>query len=336
MTHSQSPKISWPIFGHPTIVGYLQRAVLNNQTVQAYLFHGPDQLGKSSLARLFARALLCTNSSQRPCENCAACRNSSHGTHPDYIELTKDPELQNIGIEIIRERVVKRLQLSSFLNTYKIALINEAQYLSQEAANALLKTLEEPRRRVVIILVANDLASLPATVVSRCQPFEFFPLSAPVIEQYIRSLQPDIKHSQLRTIATRSRGRPGRAYQLLNEPDELERALEEYRNVRQLLNAPAWQRFQVLNGYLIGTNFQANKLLAENLLNNLVLILRDDMLRQHGLPGFATYTPEPDAQYQLYDTTTAPRLIRTLMTLRKSLAQNTSPRLTLEQFFLEY
>lgn len=324
------------MFGHSMVVGYLQRAVLNSQTIQAYLLHGPDQLGKALLARIFARALLCTNIDQRPCEECAACRNSIHGTHPDFIELTRDPEQQNIGIEVVREQVVKRLQLSSFLNTYKIALIDEAQHLSQEAANALLKTLEEPRQKVVIILVANDLSALPATVVSRCQSFEFFPLSTPDIEHYIRTLQPDIKHSQLRTIATRSRGRPGRAFQLVNEPTELERALDEYRGVNQLLAAPAWQRFHLLNRYLTGSNFQANRLLAENLVQSLAIVLRDEMLRQHGLPGFTTYLPTIEPTPNFNDTSVAPRLIRSLMTLRQSLSQNASPHLALEHFLLEY
>jgi len=336
MTSTQTPNISWPIVGHPAVVGYLQRAVQNSQTLQAYLLHGPDQLGKCSLARLFARALLCTNTNQRPCEDCPACRNSIHGTHPDFIELAKDPLQQNIGIEIVRDQVVKRLQLSSFLNTYILALINDAQCLSQEAANALLKTLEEPRRKVIIILVANELSALPATVVSRCQTFELFPLSTPDIEQFIRTLQPDIKHNQVRSIAALSRGRPGRAFQLLKEPLELERSLDEYRSYMEILSAPVWQRFELLNKHLTGASFQENKIIAENIINGLAIVLRDEMLRQNGLPGLATYIPDMPPRTTSNDQSLAPRLIHSLTSLRRSLAQNASPRLVLEQFCLEF
>jgi DNA polymerase-3 subunit delta' len=279
---------------------------------------------------------LCAGTDKLPCEKCSPCINSTRGTHPDYIELTKDPDQQNIGIEQIREQVISRLQLSSFLNSYKIAIITSAQYLSLEAANALLKTLEEPRQKVIIILVTDELSALPATVVSRCQSFEFFPLSTLAVEQFIRSVKPDIKHASLQTIAALSRGRPGRAWQLLNNPTEFERTIENYRYWRKILSVPIWQRFQLLNKYFSGLNFQDNKLKAEQLLQGLALVLRDETLRHHGLPGLATHLPDPATRAPIGQPALLPRLIRSLISLRRALSQNASPRLVLEQFCLEY
>ncbi|MFA6197647.1 MAG: DNA polymerase III subunit [Patescibacteria group bacterium] len=336
MNHSETSINRWPVFGHTAIVSYLQQAVKKRQTVQAYLLHGPTQLGKATIARLFARSLLCTNENTQPCEECAGCQNTLNCTHPDFVELEKDPDQQNIGIEHIRDRVIKRLQLSSFLNTYKVAVINDAQYLSPEAANALLKTLEEPRQNVVIILIANGLSGLPSTVVSRCQTFEFFPLSTASIEKYIQKLHPKIKRNDLRTIAGLSRGRPGRAYELINKPSELERTIDTYKKYREVLTAPIWQRIKLLNEQVSGTSFQETKDQAEHLIQGLAVILRDEILRHYDLPGLATYFPENSQTIKYINAPISTDLMRLLMSLRRSLSQNASPRIILENFCLEY
>src|SRR5512136_929842 len=159
------------IVGHQWAIDLLSRQLAQGQVGHAYLFTGPPQVGKGTLARWFAQALLCQSEGSRPCEACPACRQVAAGTHPDVrpLNLEVQPgERRTLGIEAIRE-MRSGMAERPFSGQRKVYLIEDAETMTQDAANALLKTLEEPPSFVVLLLVALSDHMLLPTVVSRCQ-----------------------------------------------------------------------------------------------------------------------------------------------------------------------
>lgn len=142
----------------------------------ALLMNGPEGLGKEQFARAFSQALLCAapRTDGQACQNCPACVMFNAGTHPDYQRIAPKEEGKAIGIDQVRE-MIAWIALKSHAAGYKIAFITPAERMTIEAANALLKTLEEPPAHSLLILIANRPALLPATVRSRCQRVQFTP-----------------------------------------------------------------------------------------------------------------------------------------------------------------
>jgi len=163
------------IVGQDGAVGFLQAAYGSGRLAHAYLFVGPGGVGKAKTARAFAGLLLC----ERPkaadlCGACGACRKARGDRHPDLKVLEPDGEF--IKIEAVRE-VGRFVGLKPFEGRHKVVILDPAHAMNEEAANALLKTLEEPAPQTTLILIAEDIRRLPGTVVSRCQRVAFGPLA---------------------------------------------------------------------------------------------------------------------------------------------------------------
>ncbi|MCP5155159.1 MAG: DNA polymerase III subunit delta' [Ectothiorhodospiraceae bacterium] len=152
----------------------LRAALAADRLAHALLLRGPRGVGKGVFARRLARLLLCE---ARPRENeacgrCRACALTAAGTHPDWLTVSPEPDRATIGIAQIRD-LIEQLGLTAHHGGYKVVLVDPAQACTREAANTLLKTLEEPPGAVVFLLVAHQAALLPATVRSRCQSVTF-------------------------------------------------------------------------------------------------------------------------------------------------------------------
>lgn len=148
----------------------LQNALLANKTTHAYLFSGPRGTGKTSAAKIFAKALNCENApAEEPCNKCQTCISITEGTFTDVIEFDA---ASNSRVEEIRD-VIENVRFAPALGRFKVYIIDEVHMLSTSAFNALLKTLEEPPAHVVFILATTEPHKLPATIISRCQRFDF-------------------------------------------------------------------------------------------------------------------------------------------------------------------
>lgn len=175
------------IVGHTTILNHLRLLAFEDKLSPSYLFIGPKGVGKSLIARQFAAAVLCENkSSQGPCGSCVNCRRVASGNHPDVSILTNADNKISIGIDEVREGIAS-VQTCSYEGGYRFWIIDEAQRLTEEAQNALLKTLEEPPDSLIIILVAQSEGHLLPTVVSRCRRFEFRALPGEIVQENLLS-----------------------------------------------------------------------------------------------------------------------------------------------------
>lgn len=178
--------------GHALVWQALARAESRGRLGHAYLFAGPRGVGKSLLAREWAKSLLCESPQRgvgRACGSCTACRYFDAGTHPDFYYVCKPPELHEFPISLIRElcgnpepdserRLTGSLAMQPQRGGYKIAVLDDADELNEVAANCFLKFLEEPPPRSLLILIGTQPERQLPTIVSRCQVVQFGPLSA--------------------------------------------------------------------------------------------------------------------------------------------------------------
>lgn len=164
----------------------LKAAFTSGRLSHAYLFYGPAGVGKRKMAQAFTQLLNCeTPLDGQPCRSCKACRKVLTGNHPDVTEVR--PDGASLKIAQIRE-LQDRAHLMCYEGNYKVIMIDDAHLMTAEAANSLLKILEEPPGQTVFILLTSDTKSLPDTILSRCQGIPFQPLDDTVISEILQEM----------------------------------------------------------------------------------------------------------------------------------------------------
>ena len=196
----------------------LQNALLANKTTHAYLFSGPRGTGKTSAAKIFAKALNCEQApANEPCNTCATCVSVTEGSHTDVIEFDA---ASNSRVEEMRD-IIEKVRFAPASARYKVYIIDEVHMLSTSAFNALLKTLEEPPPHAVFILATTEPHKLPATIISRCQRFDFKRLSSQDILARMQVVLEDIHlpydETALKVIAQAAAGGMRDALSLLDQ-----------------------------------------------------------------------------------------------------------------------
>ena len=162
------------VVGQDHIVKTIKNAIKENKIAHAYLFCGPRGTGKTTMAKLLAKACNCeAEDDVKPCNKCLNCTQMNEGVHPDIIELDA---ASNNGVEQIRE-IVEKVKYTPIVGKYKVYIIDEVHMLSTSAFNALLKTLEEPPMYVIFILATTDPQKVLPTIISRCQRYNFLKVS---------------------------------------------------------------------------------------------------------------------------------------------------------------
>lgn len=172
------------VVGQEYVVRSIKNAVKSGKIGHAYLFCGPRGTGKTTMARLLAKSVNCTNPEKAPCGVCENCRAAMNGTHPDIIEINAANETH---VEDIRD-LIERSRLAPMMGRHKIYIVDEVHQLSSAASSALLKTLEEPPENVIFVLATTDPQKLLPTIISRCQRFDFSKVKKNQITAHLMSI----------------------------------------------------------------------------------------------------------------------------------------------------
>lgn len=212
------PQTFHEMSGQQHVKQTLQNALLHNKTTHAYLFSGPRGTGKTSAAKIFAKALNCENGpAKEPCNECETCRTITEGSNTDVIEFDA---ASNSRVEEMRD-IIEKVRYAPASSKYKVYIIDEVHMLSNSAFNALLKTLEEPPAHAVFILATTEPHKLPLTIISRCQRFDFKPITASEIVERMTHVLKDAEieadNSALKVIAQAASGGMRDALSMLDQ-----------------------------------------------------------------------------------------------------------------------
>ena len=202
------------VVGHKDIINYIRNAVREDKVSHAYILNGERGAGKKMLANLFAATLLCEKGGPDPCNECHSCRQAESGNHPDIIKVTHEKP-NSISVDDIREQVNNMIMIKPYQGPYKVYIIPQADMMTPQAQNALLKTIEEPPEYAVIMLLTENADTLLPTINSRCVMLKLRNIKDTLIKKYLMETMqvPDYKADMCTAFA---QGNMGRAIMLAN------------------------------------------------------------------------------------------------------------------------
>ena len=202
------------VVGHKDILKYISSAVENNRVSHAYILNGVRGSGKKMLANLFAMTLLCETGDNEPCGKCHSCKQAESGNHPDIIRVTHEKP-NSISVDDIRTQVNNTVDIKPYQGPYKVYIIPQADMMTPQAQNAILKTIEEPPSYAVFLLLTENAETLLPTINSRCVMLKLRNIKDTLIKKYLmENLEiPDYKADMCTAFA---QGNMGRAIMLAN------------------------------------------------------------------------------------------------------------------------
>ena len=233
---------NWNLTGHDWAVDMLSRHVANGEARHAYLFCGPPGLGRRSLALRFAQAMNCTNppAPGQFCGECRDCKQTASMQHPDLTVIQAEAEGGTLKVDQVRA-VQHSLSLKPYQSKYRVALFLRFQEANDNAANALLKTLEEAPAYAILLLTTDTPEMLLPTIVSRCEVLRLRPLKIEDVQKMLESR--GVESGQARLLAHISAGRPGYAQRLLEDEKLLETRTERIHDLQILLKSTRVRKF---------------------------------------------------------------------------------------------
>ncbi len=321
----------WQVIGQDKILSLLDYSLKTDAIAHAYLLAGPRHVGKGTLAVNLAQALNC-DGPEPPCGQCRSCQRILEGKHADVTPIGLDSKTE-IGIDDIRG--LQRLaNLPPYEGKCKVFIIDDAEYLSTEAANSLLKILEEPPLRVVWLLLAAEEERLLPTIISRCQRLELKPVpSERVQETLINSYDVDVKKAKLLTQLCH--GCPGWALSALADDDILEQRSQRIAKLVSLSTAGLEQRFAYAQE--LANQFSQNRRAGADIIEIWLDWWRDLMLIKGGCREAiinVDYEKALEEQAKGLNLSEIEGFLSNLCLLQEEISKNVNPRLALEWLML--
>ena len=331
----------WEVMGQDRAVSFLRSSLNKGNTAHAYLLVGSPNVGKMTLALNLAQALNCEEA-EPPCGQCNSCQKIASTKHADIQIIglissgnsSESKAKAEIGIDQIRE-VQHSANLPPFEGKYKVFIIDEAELLSTEAANCLLKTLEEPISKVVFILLVRNDRLLPATVVSRCQIIELLPMAIDKVESFLinhRRIEP--QKAQL--LARLSHGYLGWAISASRDARLMEERINKIDKLLELVKSDYEERFTY--SAQLASQFSQNRQMVLGVLDLWVDLWRDLLLIKSDQNNFVINIDKLDALVILAKNIgliDMKKIIHGIRSAMEQLSQNANPRLVLEVLMLD-
>jgi DNA polymerase-3 subunit delta' len=230
------------VFGHEKQWEFLRKAFVSSRLSHAYLFSGFKGLGKKSMAIEFVKFLNCQSEvlEDRPCNRCSSCLMVDKGIHPDLVLVEPKEGKSGIGIKTI-QTVIEQLYLSPFFS-FKVAVIDQAHLMTTDAQSCFLKTLEEPSRDSLLILISEHRDFLLKTITSRVQEIKFFPTQSKRIKKILE--RDGLAGLEVEEIANLSLGKPGLALELSKHLDKLKEERDQRKEFLHILTSDLKTRFE--------------------------------------------------------------------------------------------
>jgi DNA polymerase-3 subunit delta' len=330
----------WNVIGQPRAVELLRHSLEIGRLAHAYLFVGPPHAGKTTLAINLAQALNCESENQ-PCGGCESCLRIATGKHADVQIIGRlldgnsgdSGPKKEIAIGQVRE-LQQAAGLRPYEGSHRVFIIDGAEYLNEESANCLLKTLEEPPADVVIILLATNDARLLPTILSRCQRIELFPVPALAIEEELiqnRHMEPE----KAGVLSRLCRGGIGWAITASQDEGLLTERSQRMDDLQELVTAGLDRRFSFANK--LATQYGKNRDSVEEVLRLWLVWWRDLLLVRAGCAELITNVDLKETVIQhsdLYDLAGIRGVIEATRTAMVQLEQNANARLVLEVLML--
>ena len=333
------PDNNWGLLGHEWAVQMLKQHLTHDSIRHAYLFCGPPGLGRRTLALRLAQALNCPNppSPGEPCGKCKTCQQIERMQYTDLPVIQAEKEGGTLKVEQIRA-LRQSLSLKPYQGKYRVALFLRFQEANASAANALLKTLEEAPRQVILSLTADTPEQLLPTITSRCEVLRLRPLPVETVKAYLREHNADEQTARL--IAHLSGGRPGFALRLLKDEGALEFRSKRLDEMEKLLHSTRQERFAYAEKLTVRKKKETD---SEELLRETLSIWltfwRDVLMRVAGsnspLVNF-DHDSEVDRLASKTSLADASRLVNDTVTAIGQLEKNVNARLLTEVLLLDW
>lgn len=205
------------IIGHEQLIAHLSSSMKNNKVSHAYIFNGEHGAGKKMLARAFSKALECEAGYGDCCDMCRSCYQSDTGNHPDIKWVTHEKP-SSIGVEDIRVQLNNDIEIKPYSGKYKIYIVDEAEKMTPQAQNALLKTIEEPPVYGIIMLLTSNIDAILPTIRSRCVTLNLRPVEFEKIRDYLMEKY-EVPDYQAKICAAFSQGNVGKAIRMATSSD---------------------------------------------------------------------------------------------------------------------
>lgn len=328
---------NWPILGHSKLKNFFQTSIENQALSHAYLFYGAKGVGKLALAKIFAQTILCQSENlSKPCGECQNCKQFVAGVYADlhYLnrEINEKSGLRKANIQVAQVRnLQEKISTRAFLNSYKIVIIPEAETLSQGAGNSLLKTLEEPTARTIIIMLSDNLETILPTILSRVQKFKFLPVTKARI--YDLLVKKGADRDMAREIAELSEGKPEQALTLWENQEQVGEYKEKVHEMVRVFSGNMNDKFSLAQKL---TDKKSNDQILESL-RIFMKLLRDILLIKSNASELTVNGYLKNDLRSVASNLTLARLVSALRAAeitKNYVIRNVNPRLALENLFI--
>jgi DNA polymerase-3 subunit delta' len=333
------------VVGHEAVAEQFRESLTRGRLSHAYLLVGPEGIGKERFARELAKTVLCAQEADEACGACPACRKVEHGNHPDVTVVRrmegsgKSKRRSRILIDQVREEIQDVIAYKPFEGRRKVFIVSDADRMTEEAQNCLLKTLEEPPPSSLLLLVAARLEPFVDTVVSRCQVVRFRPLEPGQVEAILTE-HLEVEPGPAAALARLSGGSPGRAVRFL-ESGAYATGTWLFEQLAERGSATEFE----LAGELLDRSKEAGDSLEETrdqlraVLELVTLAWRDGLLGRLGCPpeqlSWGEACPEVSAVLDGLSADDARGLVQASLAARERLDRNANIKLVLEKFVLD-